>query len=169
MGPTQMDDCPFCPAGRTPSKTNYCCQGNNFGTFAGRGYPNGSFVGLFGRSAKAVRTRDVTDGLSKTFMLGETLPGQCDFMGLFSLNFSQSGTGIPLNTMESNVAGAIGATIIRAGATNWYRVCGFKSLHEGGAQFAMGDGSVQFVQLAIDYRIYNGLGTRAGGEVTNLE
>ena len=30
MGPTHMDQCPFCPNG-TPAANNPCCQGNNFG------------------------------------------------------------------------------------------------------------------------------------------
>lgn len=169
MGPTHMDQCPFCPAGGTPAETNYCCQGNNFGTNAGNGYPADSFAGMFGRSDKAIRFGEVTDGLSNTFMLGETLPAHCDFMGLFSLNFQVSGTSIPLNVMESNVAGAPGAKIFRAAGSNWFRVCGFKSLHAGGAQFALGDGSVRFVPVTVDYRVYNNVGTRAGGETAVID
>jgi len=165
IGPTQMDSCPFCPAGTTPSDSNYCCQGNNFGTGAGNGYPTGSSVGMFGRSIRAIRLGHVTDGLSNTIMLGETLPGHCDFLGLFALNFPLSGTSIPLNTMESDVAGAPGATRFFPAGSNWFRVCGFKSMHTGGAQFARGDGGIQFLSASIDYRIYNNMGTRAGGEV----
>jgi prepilin-type N-terminal cleavage/methylation domain-containing protein/prepilin-type processing-associated H-X9-DG protein len=158
MGPTHMDDCPFCPAGSTPSDTNYCCQGWNFGTQAGGGYPAGSFAGIFGRtSARTVRFTDVTDGLTGTFLVGETLPADCTFMGVFSQNFPLSGTSIPLNTFESAVD------------SNWFRTCGFKSKHTGGANFAMGDGSVKFVATAVDYRVYNAAGTRAGGEVASLD
>ena len=32
----------------------------------------------------------------------------------------------------------------------------------------MGDGSVHFVSISIDYVIYNNLGTRAGGEGAEL-
>jgi prepilin-type N-terminal cleavage/methylation domain-containing protein/prepilin-type processing-associated H-X9-DG protein len=156
MGPTHMDQCPFCPDG-TPSPTNFCCQGWNFGTNAGGGSPAGTFAGIFGRtSARSVRVRDVSDGLSGTFLVGETLPAHCTFMGLFSQNFPLSGTSIPLNLMESAVD------------ANWFRTCGFKSVHPGGANFALGDGSVRFVPTAIDFRVYNGLGTRAGGEAANL-
>ena len=52
--------------------------------------------------------------------------------------------------------------------TNWYTACGFKSRHPGGAMFCMADGSVHFVSEAIDYRLYNELGTRDGGEVASL-
>jgi prepilin-type N-terminal cleavage/methylation domain-containing protein len=156
MGPTHMDQCPFCPSG-TPDPTNFCCQGWNFGTQAGGGFPAGTFSGMFGRTTvTTVRVANVTDGLSNTFMVGETLPKGCTFMGLFSQNFPLSGTSIPLNHMETAVD------------TNWFRTCGFKSLHAGGANFAMGDASVHFVSAAIDYRIYNELGTRAGAEAVQL-
>lgn len=159
MGPTHMDRCPFCPDA-TPSPTNYCCQGWSFGTSANAalGIPRGAFAGMFGRTSEVViRMANVTDGLSNTFMVGETLPGHCTFMGLYSHNFPLSGTSIPLNLMES------------ARDDNWFRTCGFKSRHIGGANFAMGDGSVRFVSTKIDYRAYNELGTRAGGEVASLD
>ncbi len=157
MGPTHMDSCPFCSNG-TPSESNYCCQGNNFGTGAGNGYPAGSFAGMFGRTnVTTVRIASVTDGLSNTLMVGETLPGDCTFMGLYSQNFPLSGTCIPLNTFESAVD------------SNWFRTCGYKSKHTGGANFAMGDGSVRFLRATVDYRTYNNLGTRAGNEVASAD
>jgi prepilin-type N-terminal cleavage/methylation domain-containing protein/prepilin-type processing-associated H-X9-DG protein len=157
MGPTQMDECPFCPNG-TPSPTNYCCQGNNFGTQPGNGYPAGSFVGIFGRTDVIdIHVENVTDGLSNTFMVGETLPTGCLFIGVYSQNFPLSGTSIPLNHMQDDPTGTL-----------WYETCGYKSLHPGGANFAMGDGSVHFVSQNINYQIYNELGTRAGGEVATL-
>jgi prepilin-type N-terminal cleavage/methylation domain-containing protein/prepilin-type processing-associated H-X9-DG protein len=156
MGPTHMDQCPFCP-NSTPSSTNYCCQGWNFGTQPGGGFPAGSFTGIFGRTdIVSIRPASVTDGLSNTFMVGETLPKGCTFMGLYSQNFPLSGTTIPLNWMEEAVD------------VNWFRTCGFKSMHPSGANFAMGDGSVHFVSQGIDYRVYNELGSRAGGEVAQL-
>jgi prepilin-type N-terminal cleavage/methylation domain-containing protein/prepilin-type processing-associated H-X9-DG protein len=42
---------------------------------------------------------------------------------------------------------------------------GFRSLHPGGGNFSMADGSVKFVKDGIDLRTYRALGTRAGGEV----
>ncbi len=34
--------------------------------------------------------------------------------------------------------------------------------------FAMGDGSVRFINTTIDFKLYNALGTRAGGEVAQI-
>jgi hypothetical protein len=78
---------------------------------------------------------------------------------VFSQNFPVSGTSIPLNLMEDCGAGKPGA------GSNWYRTCGFKSKHPGGASFALGDASVRFIPATIDYRIYNEIGSRAGNEV----
>ncbi|MBN1589915.1 MAG: DUF1559 domain-containing protein [Pirellulales bacterium] len=154
IGPTQMDACPFCP-NPYPSDTNYCCQSANYGDDLRPEYQS---VGVFGRNEFCTTFDDVTDGLSKTIMVGETLPGHCIWMGAFNPNLCVTGTGIPLNIMESSSDG-----------TNWYRTCGFKSLHPGGANFVLCDGSVCFLSEAIDYYVFNVMGTKAGGESYVLE
>ena len=55
-----------------------------------------------------------------------------------------------------------------SGIANWQHTMGFKSVHPGGAHFAMGDGSVNFINESIDYKLFNELGTKAGGEVASL-
>ena len=158
IGPTMMDACPFCP-NQNSTTTNYCCQGWNFGTDPSSGvtpaWPAGSTVGMFGRFwLPKIRFANVTDGLSKTLMAGETIPSHCTWNGAYNPNFPVSGTGIPINTMQSD----------DGSAQNWFIDCGFKSRHPAGATFIMGDGSVQFLVEEIDYQLYNNLGTRAGGE-----
>ncbi len=158
MGPTDTTwgQCFFCPD-PTPSDGNWCCQGHNYGTLPGYGYGPGSSVGLFGRYKKAIRIEDVTDGTSNTVMIGETLPGQCQFLSAFAVNFNICPTNIPLNFFtEPNESGV------------WYRACGFKSHHPGGAHFLMADGSTHFFSESIDFQLYNALGTRSGDEVVTL-
>ena len=46
-----------------------------------------------------------------------------------------------------------------------YNDISFGSQHAGGAQFVMGDGSVRFVQQAIDLVVYKATASRDGGEV----
>ena len=96
----------------------------------------------------------MTDGLANSIAAGETLPAQCVYNGAYANNFPVAGTTIPINTFE---------TLLAPGSGH-YRACGFKSLHPGGANFLMGDGSVHFVDEFIDYQLYNELGTLAGGE-----
>lgn len=157
IGPTKMDACPFCYS-QVPSEDNYCCQGHNFGSNSGEGYPRQNSVGMFGRHTSRIRLDDVNDGTSNTIMAGETLPSHCEFMGAYSVNFNCSGTGIPLNTMEGADDPELG----------WPRKCGYKSLHPGGVNFVMGDASVHFFPETIDYRLYNNLGTRDGAELVKV-
>jgi prepilin-type N-terminal cleavage/methylation domain-containing protein len=159
MGPTSPDQCIFCPAGENPSDNNYCCQGFNWGTNAGAGYPIGNSVGMFGRHRlPKVAFKKVTDGLSNTILCGESLPEECVFFSLYATNFTLTSTTIPLNTRISD----------SGRGERWWETSGFKSEHPGGAHLAMGDASAHFLNETIDYRLYNQLGTRAGGEAATL-
>ncbi len=159
MGPTHIDQCTFCP-NSTPSPTNFCCQGCNLGTQGSSAYsgcpgiPPNTFAGLVGRSLAAIKIANVTDGMSNTLMVGETLPADCAWNGVFMQNFPVASTEIPLDTFISDN----GAHDI------WWQTSGYKSMHPGTVGFAMGDGSVHYFSAAIDYQLYNNLGTRAGGE-----
>lgn len=48
-----------------------------------------------------------------------------------------------------------------------HRISNFRSLHTGGANFAYGDGSVQYLSDSIDLVVYRALSTVAGGEVVS--
>ena len=156
MGPTMPDRCDFCPEPKSSpeSPDSYCCQGWNYGSAS----PPNNSTGMFGRHALSRSFGEIKDGLSNTIMMGETLPQQCVYVSSFAPNFALAGTQIPLNTFELCLAPP------GCHAT----ACGFKSQHPGGANFCMGDGSVHFFPAGIDYRIYNHLGTRAGGEVGTI-
>ena len=147
--------CVYCDAGHD----SYCCQGQDFAS------GNGDFSAMFRRWPGGVPFAAVHDGLSSTIMLGETLPAHSVFNGAYMQNFPGCATHIPLNNMISDDGiDSIGAS----GVANWQHTMGFKSVHPGGAHFAMGDGSVHFIRETIDYKLLNERGTRAGGEVANL-
>jgi hypothetical protein len=117
---------------------------------------------MFGRLNKARKLKEVTDGLSGTLMFGETLPAHSIYNGMYNQNFPTSATHIPINTMteDNGVDGA---------PERWWRwSTGFKSMHTGGAIFALGDASVRFIDESIDYVVYNNLGTVAGGEIVEV-
>ena len=100
-------------------------------------------------------------------MVGETLPGDWMHNGVFCTNFPFSSTEIPLNNTFNGGPSSDGGIHYMAGtiAQPGYWVCsGFKSTHPGGANFVMADGGVHFFAQAIDYELYNDLGTKAGGE-----
>jgi hypothetical protein len=162
-GPTAPDYCVF-GADLVAAPTNPTCQGCNWGTAAGglcAVYKGPFFAGMFGRDPRGVKFKEVSDGLSNTFMIGETLPGQTVYNCIHCHNNCVYPTHTPLNyPSDDKGVGGYDGTGRPAQA--------FKSLHLGGAHMAMGDASVQFVAETIDYLVWNALGTRAGAEVAKL-
>ena len=112
-----------------------------------------------------VRLAKCTDGLSKTFMIGESAFGD-----------PEDGTrpwiiGVVGEFMYSskNVAYAINSGGRGPGLANPPRNnVGFGSEHPGGCHFAMGDASVQFLTENVDLIALFALASRAGGE-TNVD
>ncbi|MEZ6125205.1 MAG: DUF1559 domain-containing protein [Planctomycetaceae bacterium] len=60
------------------------------------------------------------------------------------------------NNIQTNCIGGTG---------NIDSASNFRSLHEGGSQFLLGDGSTRFVSENIDQGVFNAVGTRGKGEV----
>jgi prepilin-type N-terminal cleavage/methylation domain-containing protein len=151
MGPTVPDKCEtiYCPPGTAAG--SYCCQGANFGTS-----PQDNSTGVLGRSDGIRSFKQIADGLSSTFLIGETRPEQCIYQSSFAPNFSIAGTMTPLNTFESCPNPPAGQCFTKS--------CGYKSAHPGGAHFVMVDASAHFVAETIDYQLYNNLATRKGAE-----
>jgi prepilin-type N-terminal cleavage/methylation domain-containing protein/prepilin-type processing-associated H-X9-DG protein len=144
-----------------------------------------------------VRIAGITDGLSNTLFFGErshfdpnydsfALPGWTFFsqtMGMWGWWASASGgyglsdvaesTYSPINYVVPIAYGSTGAASLSATTfTTTYeylRVNAFGSLHPGGANFAMVDGSVRFIKQTIAQPTYHALGTRAGGEVVSAD
>jgi len=148
MGPSNMDNAAMCPGGAG----SYCAQGN-------WGVNGSTMIGFFGRFALCQRIAGVTDGMSNTIMVGETIPDNCSWMGAFAQNFPLSGQMIPLGLINApnNVP------------HNYWLSCGYKSRHSGGANFLMGDGTVRFVKQSISYLIYTQIGTSSGSEVVSSD
>jgi prepilin-type N-terminal cleavage/methylation domain-containing protein/prepilin-type processing-associated H-X9-DG protein len=156
MGPSNYDNLvPFCPPSPASSGTqSYCAQGNWGSTTSSK---TGNMVGIFARYEQSQTLAGVTDGTSNTFLVGEWLPDQCGWATAFHHNFPMAGTIIPLNLLNENVQ------------TTYYRSCGFKSRHSGGANFLMADGSTRFIKQSINYQTYNQLGSSAMGEVISAD
>jgi prepilin-type N-terminal cleavage/methylation domain-containing protein/prepilin-type processing-associated H-X9-DG protein len=109
-----------------------------------------------------LNVKKITDGNSKTFMVGESVVSQDYHSAAFFSDGSWASCGIPFNFFVPNPAYAT--------KQNWWREArGFKSLHPGGAHFVMADGSVQFINESIDHLTYRALSTRNGGETANVQ
>ena len=118
----------------------------------------------------AVKLRQVTDGLSKTLMLGElnfniiNLDNEQQYssdswvrgIGLSKISLT-AGSNNYTSAMR-NIAYSINSAPVEPNNQP------FGSFHTGGAQFAFGDGSATFVTENIDFTLYQALASRDGGE-----
>jgi len=140
--------------------------------------------GIFNRGGAVITMASVTDGLSNTLMVGETLPevyeamrygpntGWADAYG----GTSYGKTTVPLNWKVSKVTSgtwtdcATSCPGVPAANCmwNWGITWGFKSNHTGGANFVFVDGSVHFIRDSIDIKTYNQLGCRDDGQPVTL-
>jgi prepilin-type N-terminal cleavage/methylation domain-containing protein/prepilin-type processing-associated H-X9-DG protein len=88
--------------------------------------------------------RDIKDGTSKTFAVGEAVPAWCNWSAWYFWNDSTATCGIPLNYRQP------GFTREAKSADYAYNYS-FMSRHRGGANFCMCDGSATFISENIQY------------------
>jgi len=142
--------------------------------------------GMFGKNY-TYKISDNSDGTSNTLYVGET--GRYVNEPVSTLNFWNRGGyafGDDIGGVRMQII-AYTVPQINARPTgvsppylsdpfNWWNYTlypqsknegsfGFRSYHPGGANFLLGDGTVKFVKQTINLLVYQGLGTRAGGEV----
>lgn len=108
-----------------------------------------------------VRLAKVTDGTSKTFMVGESAFGSEDegtrpwIVGVVGeYMYSSKNVAYPINS------GGRGPGLANPPRNN----IGFGSPHPGGCHFAMGDSSVQFVSENIELLVMFALASRQAGD-----
>lgn len=143
--------------------------------------------GLFWEDHSDVRFRDITDGLSNTLMFGERARGvypidEHMWWGWWASGFG----GDSLFTVMHPINVSLKVKVLSSNY-DFVRMMGCaSSLHPGGAQFCLADGSVRFVSENLESwnladaemqqlwdsgvssslpRLYQHLSTRSGGEV----
>jgi prepilin-type N-terminal cleavage/methylation domain-containing protein/prepilin-type processing-associated H-X9-DG protein len=124
--------------------------------------------GLFQRD-DPVRMTTVPDGLANTLMIAEMswVSGEYGTRYRTWLRGGDAvvGTGRPSFVVSGrNVTNAINA-IQTANLIVPFNDVPFGSQHTGGANFALGDGSVRFLRQTLDIATYRALASRNGGEV----
>ena len=114
----------------------------------------------------AIRFRDVTDGLSNTFTIGESSWSFRDYKftsgpcaGQERWGFTHWASPYPSATHHSTIGGFNPKIYASTSLSS------FRSEHVGGAHFVYGDGAVRFVSENVDKALYDAMATRAGGEV----
>ncbi len=149
--------------------------GNDLGTGATVGHGTtinlAQISGCFARGGAAARMKDITDGTSNVILMAESRPDCNDHgaQGWFNSNGTFAlATTAPINFMTCrNKPGYAPATC--GDWSNWQTSMGIKSLHIGGAQVLMGDGSVHFISENIDYMNLQRLGDRRDGQVASIQ
>jgi len=106
-----------------------------------------------------IQIRDITDGTSNTVMIGERDADR--------RQNAEKRVALWIGPMRNFRVYDV-AWITKSnndGRMNGPSTVCFSSRHEGGAHFAFTDGHVQFLSENVDYKIYEGLGSRGKGEV----
>ena len=125
--------------------------------------------GLFYRNSKT-RVRDVVDGLSNTLAIGERTNGPIPSTQPTSGGHSVFETAWTAAVRDvDDLPDDHGHMVLFETQFRPNQVDGddkgLSAPHAGMCQFALCDGSVRAINENIDASLYNGLGTRAGGEV----
>jgi prepilin-type N-terminal cleavage/methylation domain-containing protein/prepilin-type processing-associated H-X9-DG protein len=126
------------------------------------------FRGQGGGRPCSTRLASITDGTSNTFMIGEAIPRWCTHTYWTFFNGSTATCAVPLNA--NAVCQNTGNKNLDLSACweDWPNNYSFMSLHPGGGQFALADGSVRFVSETIDLTTYRALGSMMDGQPVNV-
>lgn len=118
-----------------------------------------------------LKVKQITDGLTKTFFIGETIEGhRAGQSNIWSngnrFTSSLRSAGTPLNfPLDPNGIDGLNFQGTVSGAGGGRCNGGFASNHTGGALFAYGDGHVSFVEEDIGRDPYRAMATRDNGEL----
>lgn len=155
--------CPLCPSNSAwgtsaqPSVRNPCCNHPGGEHLGYEGYA----PGMFAHDMVRIAFKNVGDGLSKTILVGETLPYETVHNGVYLSGTMTVLTNTPINTFAlPNELVPDGQHDGPVGSASDHRINGIKSRHPGGAQVAMGDASVRFLNETIAVPLLWALGTR---------
>ncbi len=145
---------------------------SNYAAMYGNGEPGVNGDGMFFRNGK-VGLRDITDGSSNTLALGERSHklGEATWVGSVTgaVLFPDDGDGVGRPRTEDSSGMVLGHVGERKGPGDPNGdVNTFYSRHSGnGVNFMFADGHVSFLKATMNYKTYQALATRAGGEVVS--
>ena len=123
-------------------------------------------------AGRRMGAKDVTDGLSKTYLAGEkqVMPSQYETTGLAAQDGAAWG-GIGQRFAENLTYTRIAhGQVYKERDTGCLELChGFGSAHPGGWNVAMADGSVNTQPFGVHRLVHQAMGTIAGSETTVLD
>jgi prepilin-type N-terminal cleavage/methylation domain-containing protein len=128
---------------------------------------NGTHTGIMSRHAGTTLIRDITDGTSNTFAVGESEFESCRWFTWPNPNGTTATSNVPINWKVTKRAESDWNVDDRYDHSNWRAGFGFRSKHPGIVQFLFADGRVQPIKESINRIVYRALSTRAEGEVVD--
>ena len=129
--------------------------------------------GIFYRNSR-IAIRDITDGTSTTLLVGERSRNVANatWVGMIPFGLSCNNPTWPVQDCEASNVLILGHTgpspdepWVDLPNNKKAGVDDFHSLHPGGCNFLIGDGSVRFVKETINPQVFSFLATREGDEV----
>lgn len=145
------------------------CNGSGKGNIRSDCVDPARTSGVFARSRWAATLKEIEDGTSNTICMGEIRPYCSGFQWAHGWTLSEGlwfATTAPINwdTCPDGPNADSGRRCHNT-ANDFNASMGFKSLHPGGANFVLCDGSARFLQEDLDHTTYQRLGARSDGEI----
>ncbi len=156
VGPTRLAKNPTRPCNMVNEWNQFSLGERNSEEFAGAFYREPHYN---------LSLKQITDGLSHTLFFSETRR-ECSWQVQRGWAKEQNGQGIvntlvPINWESCDPNASDGCFH----PFSWNAEFGLKSLHPGGVNALLGDGSVRFLSETIDHQTYQYLGARADGQI----
>ena len=130
----------------------------------------GALRGMFDvNDCQAVSIGSITDGTSNTISMGELIPANRADNNVWQFNGIGHGTTVPMNKFTNLPFDGFGTTTDGWSHRGAYTNTNFQSRHPGGCNFLFADGSVHFIKNSIHPLVYQGMATRAKGEVISSD
>jgi prepilin-type processing-associated H-X9-DG protein len=145
----------FCSGTKGPS------QGSGFSAKYREFGANGVFLYISGTERHGTALKEITDGLSSTIFLGETVDGH---LAPTRNRWTAAGRYVDSYRQTENPINSVVGLGVDYDSGGYKTVGSFASRHVGGAQFAYGDGRVEFVSEDIAIGLYWAASTRAGDD-----
>jgi prepilin-type N-terminal cleavage/methylation domain-containing protein/prepilin-type processing-associated H-X9-DG protein len=125
---------------------------------------NGAFMYTQGSDLKGTPLKEITDGLSNTIFLGETIDGH---LKETRNRWTAAGRFVDsFRTTENPMNAAVGLGWQEFDSGGYLTTGAFASRHAGGCNFAYGDAHVEFLSEDIEIALYRAASTRADDDTT---